>query len=140
MNRKEYDNFLRAVDIVCGECIDMSEKKCNSCPVRVTCDHLRNIASIQLFKVGDAICSAYAHDRGMTFLFKYGDRGIYGMGRAWYLSVLMNGSKELVATFSVKDDGHKTYLEDYLSRLWTDDEALDEANRIIRNMLASSIG
>ena len=39
------------------------------------------------------------------------------------------------ATFSVKDDGYKTYKEDYLGKLWEDSIAIEEANKMVRKML-----
>lgn len=72
----------------------------------------------------------------MLFTLSYGDRGVYGSGKAWYLSVTYDGAKQTIATFSTKDDGHKTYKEDYLGRLWSDDEVLMEAEKMVWKMRA----
>ena len=61
---------------------------------------------------------------GMLFILKYGDRGVYGMGKAWYLSVTYGSEKHPIATFTVKDDGHHCYLEDYSRRLWSDEKVI----------------
>lgn len=71
----------------------------------------------------------------MLFTLKYGDRGVYGSGKAWYLSVTYDGAKQTIATFSTRDDGHRTYLEDYLSKLWNDMDALREADEMVGKML-----
>ena len=40
MNKAEYIKFLEAVDVVCVNCIQLSEEKCKHCPVRMTYDAL----------------------------------------------------------------------------------------------------
>ena len=71
----------------------------------------------------------------MLFTLKYGDRGIYGAGKAWYLSVTYDGANQTIATFCTKDDGHKTYKEDYLGKLWSDEEALKAADAMVMKMI-----
>lgn len=34
----ERDKFIEALNVVCGECICRSEKRCDKCPVRITMD------------------------------------------------------------------------------------------------------
>lgn len=34
MNEKEFNNFVAAVDVVCGVCVKCSEETCANCPVR----------------------------------------------------------------------------------------------------------
>ena len=38
MEKNEYQEFLDAVDVVCGACTERSEEVCENCPVRKTCD------------------------------------------------------------------------------------------------------
>ena len=40
MKHNEYNNFLDAVDVVCINCVKLSEENCEKCPVRITCDVL----------------------------------------------------------------------------------------------------
>lgn len=40
MNESRKKSFLDAVDIVCGECIDLSEETCDGCPVRRTVESI----------------------------------------------------------------------------------------------------
>ncbi len=39
MDKKEFDEFINAVDVVCGECIERSETTCDNCPVRKSVDY-----------------------------------------------------------------------------------------------------
>lgn len=73
---------------------------------------------------------------GMLFTLKYGDRGVYGMGKAWYLSVAYSGEKQSIATFTIKDDGHRCYLDDYDHRLWSDEKVvISLADEMIGRMI-----
>lgn len=36
------EKFLDAVDVVCGECGYLSEETCENCPVRKTCDDIKD--------------------------------------------------------------------------------------------------
>jgi hypothetical protein len=72
----------------------------------------------------------------MLFTLSYGDRGIYGAGKAWYLTVTYDGAKQTIATFSTRDDNHRTYREDYLGKLWQDDEAIKTADEMVGKMIA----
>ena len=40
MNKFEYKKFLEAVDVVCMNCLKLSEENCENCAVRYTCDEL----------------------------------------------------------------------------------------------------
>ena len=39
MDEKTYDEFISAVDVVCGNCIERSEDMCENCPVRHSVDY-----------------------------------------------------------------------------------------------------
>ena len=88
-----------------------------------------------LNKVNERFYSYFDKDTKMLFTIKLGDRGVYGTGKAWYLTVTYDGAQQTIATFSVKDDGRKTYKEDYLGILWKDNDAISEANRMVCRML-----
>ena len=40
MTNENYNKYLEAVDVVCGECYG-NEETCKSCPVRKCCDDFR---------------------------------------------------------------------------------------------------
>lgn len=88
-----------------------------------------------LNKVNENFYSYFDKDTKMLFTLKHGSRGVYSLGRAWYLSVTYDGAKQTMATFSTKDDGHKTYKEDYLGKLWSDSDVIEEANKMVCRML-----
>ena len=88
-----------------------------------------------LTKVNENFYSYFDKDTKMLFTLKHGDRGVYGMGKAFYLTVTYDGAKQTIATCSTKDDGYKRYKEDYLGRLWDKQDALDEANKMVCTML-----
>lgn len=88
-----------------------------------------------LNKVNERFYSYFDKDTTMLFTLKKGSRGVYGMGQAWYLSVTYDGAQQTIATFSTKDDNHKTYREDYLGKLWDDRSALESADIMVRKML-----
>lgn len=88
-----------------------------------------------LTKVNENFYSYFDKDTKMLFTLKHGDRGVYGIGKAFYLTVTYDGVNQTIATFSTKDDGHKRYKEDYLGRLWDKQDALDEANKMVCTML-----
>lgn len=37
MTKVEYKKFLETVDIVCMNCVEINEERCENCPVRNTC-------------------------------------------------------------------------------------------------------
>lgn len=41
MTKKDYDAFIKAVDVVCINCVGISEKNCKGCPVRKSVNHHR---------------------------------------------------------------------------------------------------
>ena len=88
-----------------------------------------------LNKVNERFYSYFDRDTKMLFTLNYGDRGIYGRGKAWYLSVTYDGAKQTIATFSILDDGHGTYRDDYLGKLWDDYSAIIEADKMVCRML-----
>ena len=88
-----------------------------------------------LNKVNERFYSYFDKDTTMLFTLNKGGRGVYSMGQAWYLSVTYDGAKQTIATFSTKDDNHKTYREDYLGKLWDDASALESADNMVRKML-----
>ena len=88
-----------------------------------------------LHKVNEGFYSYFDRETKMLFTLKYGDRGVYGVGKAWYLSVTYDGANQTIATFSTKDDWHKSYKSDYLGKLWDDYSAILEADRMVYKML-----
>lgn len=88
-----------------------------------------------LIEVNENFYSYFDKDTKMLFTLSYGRRGVYGSGKAWYLCVTYDGAKQTIATFSVKDDGHRTYMEDYLGKLWDDCLAILEADKMVCKML-----
>lgn len=106
-----------------------------------TRDHLKTqtnneVSNMQLLtKVNARFYSYFDKDTKMLFTLSLGDRGVYGSGKAWYLTVTYDGAKQTIATFSIKDDGHKTYKEDYMGKLWNDNDAIAEANKMVCKML-----
>lgn len=81
---------------------------------------------------------SYLHKpTGMLFTLREGGRGVYGSGRAWFLKLAYHGNQTL-ATFCTKDDGHKCYLSDHGSRLYSIEEALNEADRVVGTMIGES--
>ena len=106
-----------------------------------TRDHLKTqtnkeVSNMQLLtKVNERFYSYFDNNTKMLFTLSHGDRGVYGSGKALYLTVTYDGAKQTIATFSTKDDGHKTYREDYMGKLWSDDDALAEADEMVCKML-----
>lgn len=88
-----------------------------------------------LTKVNENFYSYFDNNTKMLFTLRRDGRGVYGRGRAWYLSVTYDGAKQTMATFSVMDDGHKTYQDDYLGKLWKDPLAIVEADKMVCRML-----
>ena len=88
-----------------------------------------------LNKVNENFYSYFDKNTKMLFTLKYGDRGVYGSGKAWYLSVTYDGAKQTMATFSVVNDGHNTYKDDYLGKLWQNPLAIVEADKMVCKML-----
>lgn len=75
-------------------------------------------------------------DTRTIYTLSYGDRGVYGNGKSWYLNVQYYGAslKNHVATFTTKTDGHHCEREDYKGRLWDFGELFVEANKMIGKM------
>lgn len=87
-----------------------------------------------LQKVNARFYSYFDKGTGMLFTLKYGDRGVLGRGKAWFLSVTYDGAKQSIATFSVVDDGNNTYKEDYMCMLWDQSSVLYAAEEMVQNM------
>lgn len=88
-----------------------------------------------LTKVNEKFYSYFDKETKMLFTLKYGDRGVYGYGKAFYLTVTYDGAKQTIATFTTKDDGYKCYKEDYMGILWNEYNVLKEANEMVCRML-----
>ena len=88
-----------------------------------------------LTKVNENFYSYFDKETKMLFTLKHGARGVYGFGKAFFLSVTYDGTKQTIATFSTKDDGHQIYREDYMGKLWNVSDALKEANKMVCAML-----
>ena len=88
-----------------------------------------------LTKVNEKFYSYFDKKTKMLFTLKYGDRGVYGYGKAFYLTVTYDGAKQTIATFTIKDDGYKCYKEDYMGILWDAYNAIKEANEMVCRML-----
>ena len=41
ITKKEHEAFLKAVDLVCINCVCLNEQTCENCPVRKTVDYFR---------------------------------------------------------------------------------------------------
>ena len=88
-----------------------------------------------LTKVNEKFYSYFDKETKMLFTLKYGDRGVYGHGKAFYLTVTYDGAKQTIATFTTKNDGYKCYHEDYMGILWNEYNVLKEANEMVCRML-----
>lgn len=88
-----------------------------------------------LIKVNENFYSYFDKETKMLFTLKHGARGVYGSGKAFFLSVTYDGAKQTIATFTTIDDGYKCYKEDYMGILWNASDALEEANRMVCAML-----
>lgn len=91
---------------------------------------------VKLQKIHDKRYCYYDKPTKTLYTLKYGDRGVYGRGKSWYLKMKIGESKDdCIATFTVKTDCNYCEKEDYGGRLWTDDEAFREATRIIEKSI-----
>ena len=88
--------------------------------------------------VSNEFYSYFDSKKQMFFTLKKDERGIYGKGNAWYLKVIYGGAERLIATFSIKDDGHGSYRSDYGGRIWTTQEVFKEADAMVSNILENS--
>ena len=88
-----------------------------------------------LTKVNEKFYSYFDKETKMLFTLKYGDRGVYGYGKAFYLTVTYDGAKQVIATFTTKDDGYRCYEEDYRGIVWNAYNVLKEANEMVCRML-----
>ena len=89
-----------------------------------------------LQQINERFYSYFDSNTKMLFTLSFGDRGVYGNGKAWYLSVTYNGGdKQTIATFSTRNDGHSCYKDDYKGKLWTSYEALFAADEMVAKMV-----
>lgn len=72
---------------------------------------------------------------GLIFTLKIGARGVYGNGRAFYLSYGDYNTSNTIATLCVKDDGYRCFTTDYEGKLWTSGLAMLECEKLIDKML-----
>jgi len=71
----------------------------------------------------------------MLFQLRFGEVGIYGYGRCWYLTMLAGQQKNPIYTFYTKDDGHGCSKNCSDGKLWTNmDDILENANAMIFDM------
>ena len=90
-----------------------------------------------LKRINERFYSYLDRETGMLFTLWYGDRGIYGFGKSWYLQLTYCKEKHGLATFTMVDDGHKCYKGDYKGQLWHNfDIILIESNRMIKDMIS----
>lgn len=88
-------------------------------------------------KINDSFYILNTNIAGVCYVLEFGTRGIYSQGKAWRLYQIGNGGKTLVACFTVCDDGNKCYEIDYGSRLWTFDELIKEATKMVNALTIS---
>ena len=88
--------------------------------------------------VNNRFYSYFDKDTKMLFTLRYGDRGVYGAGKAWYLSVAFADTKQTIATFTVADDNHKCYKSDYLGKLWNTNDVMREADEMVYRMIKNT--
>lgn len=88
-----------------------------------------------LRRVNEKFYSYFDKNTKMLFTMRYGDRGVYGSGKAWYLSVTYGDDRQTIATFTVKDDGHKCYTNDHLGKLWNTCDAIVSADEMVWRMV-----
>lgn len=88
-----------------------------------------------LQKISDTLYHYKDKESGMHFTLTRGERGVYGIGTAWYLVSRVEGTNVSVATFCIKDDNRQCYLQDHGGKLWTTEDAVIEADKMIRKML-----
>ena len=88
-----------------------------------------------LNRINERFYSYFDKDTKMLFTMNYGDRGVYGIGKAWYLSVTYDGAKQTIATFTTVDDNRNCYRSDYLGKLWNTCDALISADEMVWKMV-----
>ena len=90
-----------------------------------------------LKRINERFYSYLDKETGMLFTLWYGDRGVYGSGKAWYLQLTYCQNKHNLATFTVADDGRNCYKQDYKAKLWHNfDIILLESNNMVKSMLS----
>ena len=74
-------------------------------------------------------------DTGFIFNFKAGDIGVCSCGKCWRLALVANGVETVIACYTTAADGHNCYRNTTEAKLWTNEDALFEANRTIKRLL-----
>ena len=79
------------------------------------------------------MCYSYIHPKA-TFTLKNGPIGVLCYGECWRL--VMTGVTDItLACFVTHDDGHGAVKESHEQRLWTEEEAVAIANKMIAEVL-----
>ena len=89
-----------------------------------------------LQQINERFYSYFDNNTKMFFTLTFGDRGVCGNGKAWYLSVAYNGdSKQTIATFTTRDDGYGCYKDDYRGMLWNQQAVILAAEEMVAKMV-----
>lgn len=88
-----------------------------------------------LKKINDKLYIYINKENNVIFTLERQRIGVYSNGRCHTLVMHMNGSDIIIATFVTSDDGHQCYNNYCESRLWTEDEIIPEADRMIKAIL-----
>ena len=86
---------------------------------------------MKLKKVNDILYQYSDEKRGLHFYLNYGSRGVLSRGNAWFFNLIDNGCRIHIATFTTISDGNRCEKEDYERRIWTLDEILPVAEKLI---------
>lgn len=85
-----------------------------------------------LKKISD-MCYTYMRSN-TTFTLRRGSVGILGWGECWRL-VMTNTTETMLACFVTRDDGHNVFKECHGQKLWTENEAVAAADKMIAEVL-----
>ena len=89
-----------------------------------------------LKEINPKLYSYLNKDTGMFFNLTYGDYGVLGYGKAFYLKVTYQQETTYIATFCVKDDGYQRYEKAFGGRLYSNKEdIIEHSNKMIESML-----
>lgn len=81
----------------------------------------------------NTMCYAYVHEKA-TFTLEHRLIGACSKGECWCL-IMTGVTRITLACFVVRDDGNNVFEECYEKRLWTEDEIVTAANKIITDIL-----
>ena len=115
MNNFKYKNFLEAVDIVCGECLKLSEETCEKCPVRFTCDELSKKMAEQGTESWYAISDCEEPMDGCTSFYKWDTKYDVGYELDSYDELVPDADKCSTLEEAV------SRAKDVLSTIWDDE-------------------